>query len=156
MNRMRPAYRLHAGLGESEMFDLSGFDQVLHRAGYVFDRHVRIDAVLIEQINGIDLEPLKRGVDDLFDVLRPAVQAALLAGRRIEIETELGRNHHFTLKGSERLTHQFFVGEGTIDFGGIEECNATLDGRSDQRNSVRLVDRRPVAEAQSHAAEAEG
>jgi hypothetical protein len=130
--------------------------QVLHRAGHIFDRHVRIDAVLIEQIDGIDLEPLQRGVGDLFDALRPAVQAALLAGRRIEIETELGCNDHFTLKGSECLTHQSFVGERTIDFGGIEECNAMLDGRSDQGNSVRLVDRRPISEAQSHAAEPDG
>src|SRR5216684_3458260 len=46
------------------------------RAGDVFDRHVRIDAVLIEQIDDIGLEPLERGRRNLFDVLRPAGRAA--------------------------------------------------------------------------------
>ena len=58
--------------------------------------------------------------------------------------------------GSERFAHEFFVGERTIDFGGIEECNAAFDGRADQRNPVLLVDRRTVAEAHSHAAEPDG
>ena len=58
-------------------------NQVLHRSRHVFDRHVRVDAVLIEQVDGVDLEPLERGLGDLLDVLRPAVQARpSLAARR--------------------------------------------------------------------------
>ena len=56
-------------------FTLPCPDQVLHRAGDVLDRHFGIDAVLVEQIDGVDLEPLERGVGDLLDVLGPAVQA---------------------------------------------------------------------------------
>ena len=56
-------------------------DQFLHRARHVFDRHVRVDAVLIEQVDGVDLEPLERALGGLLDVLRPAVQARPLPGR---------------------------------------------------------------------------
>ena len=42
------ADRLRAGFGEAEVLDLAFLNQLLHRAGDVFDRHVRIDAVLIE------------------------------------------------------------------------------------------------------------
>ena len=50
-------------------------NQFLHRAGDIFDRHVRVNAMLIEQVDGLDLEPLERAFDGLLDVLRPAVQA---------------------------------------------------------------------------------
>ena len=62
---MRAPDGLRAGLGQSEMLDLALADQVLHRAGDVLDRHVRVDAVLIEQIDGVGLEPLERGFGDL-------------------------------------------------------------------------------------------
>ena len=57
--------RLHARLGKAEVLDLALPDQVLHRARDVLDGHVRIDAVLIEQIDAIGLEPLERGLGDL-------------------------------------------------------------------------------------------
>ena len=38
--------------------DLAGFDQVLDRAGRILDRHIRIDAMLIVEIDRVDLQPL--------------------------------------------------------------------------------------------------
>jgi hypothetical protein len=43
-----------------EMLDLPFRDQVLEGAGDVLDRHVRIDAVLVEEVDQVDLEPLQR------------------------------------------------------------------------------------------------
>ena len=74
--------RLHARFGEAEVLDLASLNQILHRSRHVFDRHVRVDAVLIEQVDGVDLEPLERALGDLLDVLRPAVQAGPAARRR--------------------------------------------------------------------------
>jgi len=34
-------------------------DQVLDRAGDVLDRDVRIDAVLVVEVDGLDLQPLQ-------------------------------------------------------------------------------------------------
>ena len=103
LDRVRAADRLHACFGQAEVLDLAFLDQVLHRAGHVFDRHVRIDAVLIEQIDALDLEPLERGLGDLSDVLRPAVQATLLARLRIEVEPELGGDHHLLAERARGL-----------------------------------------------------
>ena len=56
------------------MFDFAFRDQVLDRSCDIFDRHVRVDAVLIEKIDGIDLKTLERGLGNLLDVFRTAVE----------------------------------------------------------------------------------
>ena len=66
---------LHAGFRESEVLHLALLDQVLHGSGDVFDRHVRIDTVLIEQVDDIGPEALERGLGDFLDVLWTAVQS---------------------------------------------------------------------------------
>ncbi len=65
LNRVRAADGLRAGLGQAEMPDLAFADQILHRARHVLDRHVRVDAVLVEQIDDVGPEPLERGLGDL-------------------------------------------------------------------------------------------
>src|SRR6266567_8533353 len=87
-----------------------------------------VDPVLIEQIDGIDLESLERAVSDLLDVLRPTVQADLLP-LGTELETEFGGDHHSTAERSERFAHEFFVRERAVRFSGVEECDAAFDGR---------------------------
>ncbi len=69
------------------MLDLTFPDQLLHRAGDVFDGYVRIDAVLVEQIDTVGLQALERGLGDLPDVLWPVVDARL---RVSGFETGLG------------------------------------------------------------------
>jgi hypothetical protein len=56
---------LHARFRKAEMPDLAFLDQALHRSGDIFDGHDGIDAVLIEQIDGVDFEPLERAFGDL-------------------------------------------------------------------------------------------
>ena len=46
---------LHSGFRKAEVLNLTFLNQVLHRARNVFDWHVRVNTVLIEQINRIDL-----------------------------------------------------------------------------------------------------
>ena len=41
------------------MQDLSFLDEILDRAGHVFDRHVRIDAVLVVEIDAVGPEALE-------------------------------------------------------------------------------------------------
>ena len=71
---MGAANCLHAGFGQAEVLHLALLNQVLHRSRDVFDRHVRVDAVLVEEVDGLDLEPLERRLGDLLDVRRPAVE----------------------------------------------------------------------------------
>lgn len=46
------------------MFDVALLDQVLDRAGDVFDWYYRIDAVLIKQISRVDSEALEGRLSD--------------------------------------------------------------------------------------------
>jgi hypothetical protein len=65
---MSTANRLCACFRKSEVLDLALLDQVFHRSSHVFDRHVGIDAMLIEQVDRFDLESLERGLGNLLDV----------------------------------------------------------------------------------------
>ena len=81
MNGMGPAQRSRAGLGQTQVADLAGLHQVGHGADGVLDRHVRIDAVLIQQVDVVGAEALQGRLDDFLDVLGPAVGAGGLAVR---------------------------------------------------------------------------
>ncbi len=51
LNRVGAADLIGVGFGQPEMLHLAGLDQFLHRPGDVFDRHVRVRAVLVKQID---------------------------------------------------------------------------------------------------------
>ncbi len=81
------------------MLNFPFLNWVLHRSRYVFDGHVRINTMLIEQIDGIDPESLERGLGDLPDVLGPTIKGwrslhSSGIGFRTEVKTELRGNHH--------------------------------------------------------------
>ena len=102
LDRMRAADGLHAGLREAEVLHLALLDQVLHRPGDVLDRHVRVDAVLVEEVDGLDPEPLERA----------SVTAWMCSGRlfsprcrpvAVELEAELGGDHDLIAERARAL-----------------------------------------------------
>ena len=106
--------RLHARFGTAEVLDLALKNQVLHRSRYVFDWYVRVNLMLIEQVDDINFEPLERALDSLLNVLWPAVQTRRTphpAGIEIrtEVEPEFGGDHHLLAEGSEGFAHEFLV-----------------------------------------------
>ena len=107
LDGMGAADGLRARFGEAEVLDLALLDQLLHRPGHVFDRHVGVDAVLIEQIDDVGLQPLERGLGDLLDMLRPAVEAARSGrGCRIDVEAELRGDHHLLAERRQRFARR--------------------------------------------------
>lgn len=53
LHGMSPADRQGSGFGETEMLDLARPDQILYRSGDVLDGHIRIDAILVQQVEGV-------------------------------------------------------------------------------------------------------
>src|SRR4249919_4134942 len=153
---MGTPYRLRSRFRQTEVPDLALLDQVLDCSRDLFDWNVRIDTVLVEKIDGVDAQPLERGLGDFPDVFRPTVEpsAALTAG--VDLEPELGGDHHLAPNGRERLAHQLLVRVRAVDLGGVEERHAEIHGRADHADHVPLVLGRAVAGAHSHAAEPEG
>ena len=63
--------RFHASFRQAKVLDLAFLNQVLHCSRDVLNRHIRVDAMLIEQVDNINLEALERALGDLPDPLRP-------------------------------------------------------------------------------------
>jgi threonine dehydrogenase-like Zn-dependent dehydrogenase len=69
---VRAADRVRGGFGEAEVADLAGRDELGDSPGNVLDRDVRVDAVLVEQVDRVDPQPAQRRVGDPRDLLRAA------------------------------------------------------------------------------------
>jgi hypothetical protein len=104
----------------------------------------------------IGLEPSERGLGHLLDVLWTAVLASALSRLGVDIVAELRRDHHLVAERADGVADEFFVGERTISFGGVEKADATLVGGPDQLDCVVPVGRRAISPIKVHAAEAEG
>src|SRR5262245_36535280 len=146
-NRLHPCFR------KAEMLNFALLNQVFHCSRNLFYRHSRVNTVLVEQIDNFSSEPLERSLSDLLDMPWPTVQPSLFAGLRIELEAELRCNHHLLSHGSEGFSQEFFVGEGTVHFSGVEECDPEFNRRSDHGDHLLHVGSRTVAKAHPHAAE---
>ncbi|MNY72386.1 hypothetical protein D3C86_2109320 [compost metagenome] len=72
-------------------------------------------------------------------MLGPAVQAPHGPRGGIDVEPELGGNHHLIAEGGQGFTHQFLVRVRAVDLGRIEEGDATIHGRPNQRDHFLLV-----------------
>jgi hypothetical protein len=101
-----PTNRLHACFGQAEVFDLTFLDELFDGAGDIFNGHIRIDAVLIEQIDHAGLQPLERRVGNSPDALRPAVQALM---RVSVLEAELACDHDLFPECQCRLKNPQFA-----------------------------------------------
>jgi hypothetical protein len=108
LHRVRAADRLYARLQEAEVAHLALLDQLLDGPGDLLDRHVGVDAVLVEQVDPVGAQPPQRVVYARADCLRAAVEPGLAAGAE-EVEAELGRDHDLLAYGFERLADQLLV-----------------------------------------------
>src|SRR5436190_18517976 len=102
--------RLHACFRKSEVPDFACLNQIFYGSGYLFNRHVRIDAMLVENIDAIGLQSFERGIGDLFYVSGTAVCAGLLS-LRSKCETKLCGYHDLIAKRSDRFANKFFIRE---------------------------------------------
>ena len=96
-----------------------------------------IDAVLVEQIDRLDPQPLERAFAGALDIggggIDPGHAVVVIA------ETELGRDHHRIALAANGTTDQFLIDQGAIDFGGVEQGHAQLNRAVDGRDALRLV-----------------
>jgi hypothetical protein len=113
--------------------------------------------MLIEEVDGFDFEPLEGAFDCLLNVIRLAIEARrsgpVIAAT--EIESELGGDHNFATVRSESFAYKLFVGEWAVDFGGVKEGDAAVDGGVKKSGHLLLVFGRTVGKAHSHAPQAE-
>jgi hypothetical protein len=133
--RVGAADGLGTGLGQREVLHLALLNQFLDGAGDVLDDNVGVDAVLIQQVDGVHLQPPQHRVDHLTNVLGPAVEA-VAATVGIDPKAELGGDHDLIPEGSQGFADEFFVREGAVGLGGVEHRHTALDGRPDDVNPL--------------------
>ena len=154
---MGPANRLRCRFGQAEVPDFAFGDQVADRSGNLLNGNIRIDPVLVEQVDRIHIQSFERCFCDFPDMFRPAVQLSpLSAFVRIGGKTEFcGDNDVFSERG-KRFPDQFLVRERPIYFGSIEESDTAFDSTTDDRDHFLFVFGRTVTEAHSHTTQTNG
>ena len=90
---------LRAGFGQPEVLDLALLNQLFDCAGHFLDGHVRVNAMLVKQINRLDFEPVERSLNHSFDAFGLAGHTPLLAA--VAIESELRGNDYLPMERSE-------------------------------------------------------
>src|SRR5262249_12916864 len=108
-----------------------------------------------KEIDALDLQSPEHCLHNLPDVLGPAVEA-IHSSVRVDSESELAGDRHTAAERSQCFAQEFFVGEGTIDFGGVEEGHAAFGGGPDQCDHLAAIGSGAVETAHPHAAEADG
>ena len=147
--------RVGGGLAQAEMKHLALLDELGHRAHRLLDRHRPVDAVLVVQVDGVDVEPAERRLACAVNVIRPATDGLRPVG--LTYEAELGRDHELVAPPRQRFADQLLVGEGAVHVGGVEHGDADFRSAIDGRDRLTLVAILgcPVEIGHAHAAEAD-
>src|SRR5947207_776952 len=150
MHRMGTADALGVRLAEAEMAHLALLDEAAHRTDRVLDRHARIDAVLVVEVDRVDPEPLQAGLAGLLHVFGAAVDAVGAAG--LAGLAEFGGDDDLVRPALQRAAEQFLVVAPAIHVRAVEMIDAELD-RAPEQGLGCLVVARSVGAGQGHAAE---
>ena len=120
------ADRRGAGLGQADVQDLALGDQLGQGADGVLDRGVRVDPVLVVEVDAVGAEPLQGALDRGADVRRAAVEHAGAAAG-VRDEAELRRQHDLVAAALEGAADELLVGVGAVDLGGVDVGDAQVE-----------------------------
>ena len=146
------------------MKNFSFLYQVCHHARDLLGRDLRIDAVLIEEINVICPQPLQRGIHRCVDHRRACIgddgAFALFQQAHIEMDPELRREDDLVAIGRKSCADQPLVvmriiGR-TVYLRRVKERDALIHGSGDQLTHLLLVGGRTIALTHPHAAKPNG
>ena len=138
---------------EAEEADLTLADEAGHGAHGVFDGRVGIDAVLVVEVDGVDIKALETGFAGGTDVVGLAVVAEELAGGRADV-AELGGEEDLFATAGDGFADEGFVAAYAVDIGGIEKGCAEVEGVVDDGDAFGLF-AGGVEVGHAHAAESD-
>src|SRR5882724_8351108 len=121
---MGPPDRRRAGLAYAEMAHLALSHQIAHRPNRILDRHGRIDAVNVVEVDDIRCEPPQAALAAYLDVLRSAVRGRR-AVSRAQI-TEFAGDHVLVAMTPDRASDQFLVAAPTICVRAVQKIDPDL------------------------------
>src|SRR5438874_9097735 len=143
--RMGAPDALGVRLAEPEVAHLSLLDEAAHRADRVLDRHARVDAVLVVEVDRVDPQPLQAGLARLLHIFGAAVDAVGTAG--LPGLAEFGGDDDVVRPALQGAAEQLLIMAPAIHVRAVEMIDAEFDGAPDQ-GLGRLVVARPVGARQ--------
>ena len=155
-NRVHPgraANGVWPRLGQPQVAHLALLHQPLHSANSVLDRHRRINAVLVIQVDHLHTQPGEAFITCFDHIFRAAVGAGLAIGH-VHIAKLAGDDRLFAIAVGERAAQQLLVLALGISVGGVEKISARVQGRAHRGNGLSLV-HRTVEVGHGHTAQAQ-
>src|SRR5678815_986217 len=115
--------RFRRRLAEAEMANLPLILQPRHRPNGFLNRHLRVDAVLVVEIDDIDVQPPQARLARRADIVGVATNAEELAGFAPDVP-ELGGNENAVSMAGNRAADEFLVAANAVHVGRVEEVQA--------------------------------
>src|SRR5256886_15892631 len=109
MDRVRAPNRLCARLRQPEKSHFASAYQLGHRTDRLLDRRIRIDAMLVIDIDYLHAEPLQTTFARRAHVIRCAADAAVFRPTRIAHDPELCRDGDLLAVTSQGSAYEFLV-----------------------------------------------
>jgi hypothetical protein len=138
--------------------DLALLHELRHRADGLLDLDVRVDAVLVVEVDVVGFESLKRALDGAVDMLGRTVERAErrhVAGRRpVGAARELGRDHVLVAAPLDRAADKLLVCHRPVQLRRVEEVAAEIERALDRGRRLLLVGG-PVERRHPHAAQSD-
>jgi large subunit ribosomal protein L32 len=134
MNGVRATDCLRGCLREAEVAHLAGGDELCHRTDGLLDGRLRVDTVLVVEVDVVRAEPLQRPVDRRTDVLGPSVRTTVAEGA-----DELRGEDETVAPALDRPADELFVRAAAVELGRVEERDPELERPVDGGNRLLVV-----------------
>src|ERR1700675_4019824 len=109
------------------MADLALLNQFSESANRLFNRRIRIDAVLVVEVKVVDAETLQTCFAGLLHVVRLAVDAAGIGIAGIADNSELCGQHDLVALALDRASDELFVLVWPVTVGGRQKIDTEFD-----------------------------
>src|ERR1700686_1207865 len=121
------------------MSDLALLDQLRQGANRFFNRRIRIDAMLVIEVNVLDAKPLQTSFAGLLHVVGLAADAAVTWVAGIADNPELCGQHDLVALALDRASDELFVLVRPVDVGGVEKIDAEFEGAMNGRDRFGVI-----------------
>jgi hypothetical protein len=138
MNGGRPAYRVWRRLRQAEIANLSLAYEIGHGAHGFFDWRLRVDPVLIVEIDHLDPESLEACLARLANTGR-VTPGAEHGAFGVAHPSELCRQHDGVALTADRAAEQLFVAAHSVRVRAVKKCDAAFDGVMEGGNRLFIV-----------------
>ena len=154
MNLHRPTNGGKGSLGHSQPADFTGVDKFTHGPNRVLDGDIRIDPMLVVQVDDLNPEPQQTAIASGLHIFRMAVDANEFPLFITDI-AELGRQENFSAAAFDGLADEALVLAAAVHVGRVEKVEAEIEGAVDGGNGFGVV-LRSVEVGHAHATEPKG